>query len=360
MPQTKFLPEKADPTLLDSTVTTYSKPAIGILLINLGTPDEPTAPSIRRYLREFLSDPRVIEMPQFVWQIILNAAVLPLRPKKLVPKYELVWLEQGAPLLVYSQRQAEGLEASLRQQYAEPIHVELAMRYGNPSIPNAIRALREKSCEKILVAQLYPQYAASTTATAVDAVNRYVAKLRNQPELRFIKNYYDHPAYIQPLANAVRRYWHEHGKPERLLLSYHGLPRRCAEQGDPYYRECMLTTEALRQSLSDLNVPVYASFQSRFGAEKWLEPYTEPLLRQWAKEGVKTVHTMCPGFLADCLETLEEIQVECRDAFLEDGGTQFAYIPCLNGDPQWIEGLSQITQSHLGGWVSAKSTNSAD
>lgn len=352
---TKYLPEATDPTLLDSEVSASPDAAIGVLLINLGTPDAPTAPAIRRYLREFLSDPRVIEIPQVLWQVILNVAVLPLRPKKLVPKYELVWLEEGAPLLVYSQRQAVGLEQMLRKAKAT-IHVELAMRYGNPSIPDAIDALRAKGCEKILVLQLYPQYAASTTATAVDAVNRHLAKVRNQPEMRFVKHYFDDPAYIQPLAQSVRRYWKQHGTPERLLLSFHGLPRRCAEQGDPYYRECMLTASALRKALSDTQVPVYASFQSRFGAERWLEPYTEPLLRQWAKDGVKSVHAMCPGFIADCLETLEEIQVECRDAFLEDGGQHFAYIPCLNDDPAWVEGLHQIARQHLQGWLSAPAT----
>ncbi|MCQ9617005.1 ferrochelatase [Paenalcaligenes niemegkensis] len=347
---TKYLDEAADPTLLDSEVTSRPEAAIGVLLLNLGTPDAPTAPAIRRYLDEFLSDPRVIEIPQVLWQLILRLAVLPFRPKKLVPKYELVWMEEGAPLLVYSQRQAEGLEAKLKALQPD-IHVELVMRYGNPSIPAGIQALRDKGCEKILVAQLYPQYAASTTATAVDAVNRHVARLRNQPELRFIKNYYDDPGYIQPLAQSVRRYWAQNGTPERLLLSFHGLPRRCIEQGDPYYRECMLTASALRKALADTHVPVYASFQSRFGAERWLEPYTEPLLRQWAKEGVRSVHTMCPGFLADCLETLEEIQVECRDAFIADGGEHFGYISCLNDDPQWIDGLSHIVLKQLGGWV---------
>lgn len=353
MLQTKYLPEAADPTLLDSEITTRPQSAIGVLVVNLGTPDEPTVTAIRRYLAEFLSDPRVIEIPQILWQLILRLAVLPRRPKKLVPKYELVWLEEGAPLLVYSRRQAEGIQRQLREHYAE-VHVELAMRYGTPSIPKAIDALRVKGCEQIVVVPLYPQYAASTTATAVDAINRHLAKLRNQPEMRFIKSYYDDPAYIQPLAQSVQRYWKEHGTPERLLLSFHGLPRRCAELGDPYYRECMLTASALRKSLQAFNVPVYVSFQSRFGAERWLEPYTEPLLRQWAKEGVKTVHAMCPGFVADCLETLEEIQVECRDAFLEEGGQRFAYIPCLNDDPEWVLGLSGIVLKNLEGWLPAQ------
>ena len=346
----RFLPESPDESLLNSELTHYDQGPIGVLVVNLGTPDAPTQSAIKRYLAEFLSDPRVIEIPQFVWQFILRGAVLPLRPRKLVEKYELIWLPEGAPLLVYSQRQAEGIEASLRAQGVE-VHAELAMRYGNPSIPSAIERLRAKGCQRIVVVQLYPQYAASTTATAVDAINRYLAKLRNQPEMRFIKSYYDAPQYIQPLSQHIRRYWAEHGTPERLLLSFHGLPRRCAADGDPYYRECILTAHAVRQALADTGVPVFASFQSRFGAERWLEPYTEPLLRQWAKEGVKHVHVTCPGFLADCLETLEEIQLECRDAFLEDGGTDFGYIPCLNDDPEWVKGLTELVHQNLGGWI---------
>ena len=202
---------------------------------------------------------------------------------------------------------------------------------------------------------LYPQYAASTTATAVDELNRYVAMRRNQPETRYIKSYCQHSGYIQPLVQSIVRFWEKNQRPERLLLSYHGVPRRTVTSGDPYYRECMLTTAAVREALASYEVPVYASFQSRFGAERWLEPYTEPTLRQWAKEGVRSVHVVCPGFLADCLETLEEIQMECRDAFLEDGGQEFAYIPCLNDDPAWIEGLCDIVLQNLSGWDLRKS-----
>ena len=204
---------------------------------------------------------------------------------------------------------------------------------------------------------LYPQYAASTTATAVDELNRYLAKRRNQPETRFVKSYCQHPGYIQPLVQSILRQWQQGPKPQRLLLSFHGIPRRTVEAGDPYHRECMLTTAAVRQALAEHQVPVYASFQSRFGADRWLEPYTEPTLRQWAKEGVESVHVACPGFLADCLETLEEIQQECRDAFLEDGGKNFSYIPCMNADPDWIRGLGDIVLQNLCGWELAKTVN---
>ncbi|MGG4604571.1 ferrochelatase [Paenalcaligenes sp. Me131] len=347
---TTYLPEPSDPSLLDAHITSRPATPVGIVVMNLGTPDQPDAGSIRRYLKEFLSDPRVIEIPQPVWQLILRGAILPFRPRKLVEKYQMIWMPEGAPLLVYSQRQADGLQQRL-DPTGQHVKVELAMRYGNPSVESAVDKLRAQGCERILVVPLYPQYAASTTATAVDAVTRYAAKMRNQPELRFIRSYCDHPAYIKPLAQSITTYWGAQGKPERLLLSFHGLPRRCAEKGDPYHRECMLTTAALRRELETTGVPVHAAFQSRFGAERWLEPYTEPLLRQWAKEGVKNVHVVCPGFLADCLETLEEIKLMCRDAFLEEGGQDFAYIPCLNDDAEWVDGLAHLVREHAAGWL---------
>lgn len=347
---TTYLPEPSDPSLLDAHIASRPATPVGIVVMNLGTPDQPDAGSIRRYLKEFLSDPRVIEIPKPVWQLILRGAILPFRPRKLVEKYQMIWMPEGAPLLVYSQRQADGLQQRL-DPTGQHVKVELAMRYGNPSVESAVDKLRAQGCERILVVPLYPQYAASTTATAVDAVTRYAAKMRNQPELRFIRSYCDHPAYIKPLAKSITTYWEAQGKPERLLLSFHGLPRRCAEKGDPYHRECMLTTAALRRELEATGVPVQAAFQSRFGAERWLEPYTEPLLRQWAKEGVKNVHVVCPGFLADCLETLEEIKLMCRDAFLEEGGQDFAYIPCLNDDAEWVDGLAQLVREHAAGWL---------
>lgn len=349
----RYLPEPADPSLLQPNPSADSVPGpVGIVLINLGTPDEPQASAIRRYLAEFLSDPRVIEIPQPLWQVILRLFILPLRPRKLAPRYQQIWLAEGAPLLVWSQAQAMGL-----QQYFQgknlPAHVELGMRYGNPSIASALARLRARGCQRILVLPLYPQYAASTTATAFDKVAEYLGRLRDQPEVRTVKRYHIDPGYIGALSDKVGSYWQEYGKPERLLLSFHGLPRRCAELGDPYYRDCMETAQALRRALQAQSVPVHVSFQSRFGAEKWLEPYTEPLLREWAKQGVRRVDTLCPGFLADCLETLEEIQVECRDAFIQEGGEQLRYIPCLNGDPAWINALALIATRQLAGWLPA-------
>lgn len=346
----RYLPESPDPHAFNEHPPARDPGPVGILVMNLGTPDEPTPASIRRYLGEFLSDPRVIEIPQFAWQIILRLFILPFRPKKLAPRYQGIWLDNGSPLTVYSAAQAQGLQQNLLALGLN-VRVELAMRYGNPSVPSAIKALRAQGCERILTVPLYPQYAASTTATAVDAVTSYAARLRNQPELRFIKRYNTDPGYVQALARSVTDYWQTNGKPQRLLLSFHGLPRRTIEQGDPYYRDCMETADALRACIADQQVPVHVSFQSRFGAERWLEPYTEPLLKQWGKEGVADVDVICPGFLADCLETLEEIQEECCEAFLEAGGKQFRYIPCLNDDQDWINALTALVRRHLGGWV---------
>lgn len=345
----KIYEEQTDASLFDPQIRTRAMPKVGVLVVNLGTPATTSPQDIRRYLGQFLSDQRVIELPPALWQIILRGFILPFRPRKLSPKYESIWMEGGSPLLVYSQAQTDGIQQKL-QDKGYDIPVRLAMRYGEPAMHDVLHELTTLGCERILMVPLYPQYAASTTATAVDELNRYLAKRRNQPETRSIKSYAQHEGYIQPFVQSVLRHWKTHEKPQRLLLSFHGLPRRCIDKGDPYYRDCMLTTAAVREALADQDVPVFATFQSRFGAEKWIEPYTEPTLRQWAKEGVESVHVACPGFLADCLETLEEIQMECRDAFLEEGGTQFSYIPCLNDDPAWIDGLCDIVLQNLSGW----------
>lgn len=347
--KSRYAPEPTDVHALNPDPPLREPGPIGVLIVNLGTPDEPTPKAIRRYLGEFLSDSRVVEIPQFLWQIILRGVILPRRPVALAPRYKGIWMEQGSPLLVYSQAQAQGVQQALASRN---VRVELAMRYGNPSIPAGLDALKAAGCERILTVPLYPQYAASTTATVVDKVLAWAKTRRNQPELRFIKRYHDLPAYINVLAQQVQNYWKQHGKPERLVLSFHGLPRRTILQGDPYHRDCMETATLLKRRLGEDGDRVYVTFQSRFGAEKWLEPYTEPTLKLWAKQGVKRVDVLCPGFLADCLETLEEIQIECRDAFLADGGQELRYLPCLNDDPDWIRGLSELIITHLSGWSS--------
>ncbi len=345
-----YLSEPTDPLAFSTEPPPREPGPVGVLLVNLGTPDEPTPKSIRRYLGEFLSDPRVIEIPQWLWQVILRVFILTRRPAALAPRYKEIWLEQGSPLLVWSQLQAQGVQEHL-QAAGLDARVALGMRYGNPSIAAAINELRAAGCDRILTVPMYPQYAASTTATAVDCVAAHAARMRDQPELRFIKRFQDDDAYIQALARQVRTFWDHNGKPQRLLLSFHGLPRKSVEQGDPYYRDCMETAVLLRQALGDDGDLVHVAFQSRFGAQRWLEPYTEPTLRQWAREGITHVDVMCPGFLADCLETMEEIQMQCRDAFLGEGGQQFRYLPCLNDDPVWAAGFAALIRKSLGGWV---------
>lgn len=342
-----YLAEPADAHALAPEPPPRPEGAPGVLFINLGTPDEPTPAAIRRYLAEFLSDPRVIEIPAALWQIILRLFILPRRPRDLAPRYKEIWWKEGSPLLVGSRRQAEGVEQELARR-GVTIRAEVGMRYGNPSIASAMDALRDAGCERVLVVPLYPQYAASTTATAVDKVNAYAMRRRNQPELRFIKRYPDDAGYIAALLASIRGHWRQHGKPERLLLSFHGIPRITVEKGDPYHRDCMDTVRALKQALGEDGALVHHAFQSRFGAQEWLQPYTEPTLREWARAGVASVDVICPGFLADCLETLEEIQMQCRDAFLQEGGRAFRYIPCLNGDPAWVRGLADIVQRNLG------------
>ncbi|TFL13914.1 ferrochelatase [Pusillimonas caeni] len=345
----RYLPEPADDQAFSDHPAPRAPGPTGVLLINLGTPDAPDAGAIRLYLAEFLSDPRVIELPQVLWQPILRGAILPLRPRKLAPRYREIWHERGSPLLVWSLAQGEAVGEALKARGAR-VCVEVAMRYGRPALPEAIEKLRSQGCERILAVPMYPQYAASTTATAVDAVAQHAARLRNQPELRFIKRFHDQPEYIDALAAQVERHWEAHGLPQKLLLSFHGLPRAVIEKGDPYRRDCMETAGLLAKRLGERGALVSVAFQSRFGAQKWLEPYTEPTLRAWAREGVRQVDVMCPGFLADCIETLEEIQMQCRDAFLSEGGERFGFIPCLNDDPQWARGFAAIIGRHLQGW----------
>lgn len=346
----RYLPEPSDEQAFSDQPSSRDLGPIGILLINLGTPDAPEAGAIRRYLSEFLSDQRVIELPRLLWQPILQGVILPFRPRKLAPRYREIWHEKGSPLLVWSLAQGQALQ-QVFQARGVNARVEVGMRYGSPALGGALERLRKQGCERILVVPMYPQYAASTTATAVDAVGRHVSLLRDQPELRFIKRFHAEPEYIDALASQLEEHWQQHGVPQRLLLSFHGLPRAVVEKGDPYRRDCMETASLLAKRLGDQASLVHVGFQSRFGAQRWLEPYTEPTLRAWAREGITSVDVICPGFLADCLETLEEIQMQCRDAFLEEGGKQFRFIPCLNGDARWAQGFATIIGRHLQGWA---------
>ena len=321
-----------------------------VLLINLGTPEAPTASAVRTYLKEFLSDPRVVEIPRPLWWLILNGIILNLRPAKSAAKYAKIWDKDGSPLRVHTERQAKLLRGYLGAQGRSALLVDYAMRYGSPSIDSVLARLKQQRCERILVLPLYPQYAASTTATALDAVSDFFRRTRNIPELRMVKHFHDHPAYVAALAESVRKHWAQHGKPDRLLMSFHGLPRYTLERGDPYHCECQKTARLLAAALALAPEQYQLSFQSRFGRTEWLQPYTAATLAQWGKQGLRRVDVVCPGFVADCLETLEEIGMEGKAEFLKAGGKEFHAIPCLNESDAWIQALAQIAQEHLQGW----------
>lgn len=323
---------------------------IGVLLVNLGTPDAPTPKAIRRYLAEFLSDPRVIEIPMLLWKPILHGFILPFRPRRLAPRYAETWLADGSPLAVYTRRCANALQQELDAQ-GGGYQVAMAMRYGSPAMDQALEQLLSDGCERVLMLPLYPQYAASTTATAVDSVMRSLAHWRNQPEVRWVKRFHLDPGYLAALAGRVQAFWAEHGRADRLLMSFHGLPRACVDAGDPYYDDCLETGHALARQLGLGAHEYLITFQSRFGAQRWLEPYTEPTLVALGKQGVGHIDVICPGFVADCLETLEEIAVQARDAFVTAGGQRLRYIPALNDDAAWVQALSRLVQHQTQGWT---------
>ncbi len=338
-------------TFLAEPAFAHGTPArTAILLVNLGTPDAPTATAVRRYLKEFLSDPRVVEIPGPLWWLILNGIILNVRPAKSAAKYAQVWETEGSPLKVHTERQTKLLRGYLGERGHAGVEVDYAMRYGNPSIASVLARLKEQHCERILVLPLYPQYAASTTATAFDAISAFFNRTRNIPELRLVKHFHDHPAYIAALADGVRKHWARHGRPDRLLMSFHGLPRYTLERGDPYHCECQKTGRLLAEALELTPGQYQLCFQSRFGRAEWLQPYTAATLAQWGKQGLRRVDVVCPGFVADCLETLEEIGIEGKTEFLNAGGKEFHSIACLNESDAWISALAQIALQHLQGW----------
>ncbi|HSI49513.1 MAG TPA: ferrochelatase [Ideonella sp.] len=325
-------------------------PRVGILFTNLGTPDAATPAALRRYLAEFLSDSRVVEIPRLAWWPILHGIILRTRPAKSARKYASVWLPEGSPLLVWTQRQARALQARLAAD-GLPVIVAPAMRYGNPSIPAALQALHDQGVDRILVLPAYPQYSGATTASTVDKVAEWTRRTRRLPALRFITQYHDDPGYIQALASSVRAHWQQAGRSQLLVMSFHGMPERTLHLGDPYHCQCHKTARLLAEAL-DLSAEQYrVTFQSRFGKAKWLEPATEPTLVALAREGVESVDLLCPGFAADCLETLEEIDQEARAAFQQAGGKTFHYIPCLNDQPAHIDALASLARQHLAGWT---------
>ncbi|MCW8908551.1 MAG: ferrochelatase, partial [Sedimenticola sp.] len=318
----------------------------GVLLVNLGTPDSPSVADVRRYLKQFLSDPRVVELPRSLWWLILNGAILRLRPKRSAAAYRQVWTDQGSPLLVESRAIAEELQQALAGRLRQPVRVELAMRYGAPSIARGLEQLRQANARHILVLPLYPQYSATTTASTFDEISRVLGGWRWLPELRFINHYHDDPGYIRALADSVRRFDPDDSSRDRLLMSFHGIPQSYADQGDPYAEQCHTTAQRLADELGLQPQQWAITFQSRVGRQPWLQPYTDETLKQWGAEGVSRVDVICPGFPADCLETLEEIGEENRDYFLQAGGEQYRYIPALNRDPLHIEALASLVEWH--------------
>ena len=330
------------------------QPAIGVLLANLGTPDAPTRSALRRYLREFLWDPRVVEMPRWQWWLILNGIILNTRPQRSARLYEKVWTEEGSPLLSITRRQAAGIETLLRERIGEPVHVAVGMRYGNPSIEAGLEELRAKKCRRVLVLPAYPQYSAVTTGSTFDAVADVLKRWRWVPGLRLVQHYHDHPGYIRALASSIRRVQEGADPPEKLAMSFHGMPVRYLHDGDPYHCECHKTARLVAEELELPQDRWFVSFQSLFGKEEWLRPYTDETLKAWGERKLASVDVICPGFSADCLETIDEIGRENRHVFEEAGGGRYRFIPCLNDEPEHVAALADVALRELSGWITPK------
>ncbi len=326
---------------------TAAKPKVTIILANLGTPDEPTVPAVRQFLKQFLSDQRVIEIPKPIWQIILNLFVLPFRPKRVAHAYEMVW-NQDSPMREILMQQVEAVQKSLIQQYPEfELNIIPAMTYGNPGIASVLETLSQNPQDHVILFPLFPQYSATSTAPLFDAFAKWIPKQRNLPGISFIRDYYQHPLYIQSLAQSVREYQAKHGKAEKLLMSFHGIPQPYADKGDPYADRCRLTAKLVAEALGLSENEWAISFQSRFGKQEWVKPYTDVLLEDWGKQGVKSVQIMSPAFSADCLETLEELAIQNEEVFKDAGGESYAYIPALNSRDDHLELLNHLLQANL-------------
>lgn len=326
---------------------TAAKPKVTIILANLGTPDEPTVPEVRQFLKQFLSDQRVIEIPKPIWQIILNLFVLPFRPKRVAHAYEMVW-NQDSPMREILMQQVEAVQKSLIQQYPEfELNIIPAMTYGNPGIASVLETLSQNPQDHVILFPLFPQYSATSTAPLFDAFAKWIPKQRNLPGISFIRDYYQHPLYIQSLAQSVCEYQAEHGKAEKLLMSFHGIPQPYADKGDPYADRCRLTAKLVAEALGLSENEWAISFQSRFGKQEWVKPYTDVLLEDWGKQGVKSVQIMSPAFSADCLETLEELAIQNEEVFKDAGGESYAYIPALNSRDDHLELLNHLLQANL-------------
>ena len=331
-----------------STAFDHRQPRrIGVLLTNLGTPAAPTPGAVKTYLREFLSDPRVVEWPRWLWWIILRAVILVVRPRRSARAYQSVWTAQGSPLMLNLQAQCAALRQRIQADYGDQVMVEYAMRYGQPCLSSAVERMHQQGLCQLIVLPLYPQYSATTTASTFDALAADLTRRRWLPDVQFISHYHDFAPYIQAMAAQITRYWQQHGQPDRLILSYHGIPQRYVAAGDPYFCECHKTSRLLAQQLGLDDQQYCTTFQSRLGREPWLQPYTDHTLTDLATQGVATVHLFCPGFSADCLETLEEIAQENKQLFLRQGGQQYHYIPALNAEPEHIEALLRLVEPFL-------------
>lgn len=324
-----------------------AKPKVTIILANLGTPDAPTVPAVRAFLQEFLSDQRVIEIPKPIWQIILRLFILPFRPKRVAHAYAAVW-GKDSPMREILSQQVEAVKAELISRYPQfELHIVPAMTYGNPNIRAVLNQLSANPQDHVILLPLFPQYSATSTAPLYDAVAKWVLTQRNLPGLSIIRDYYQHPLFIQALAQSVRDYQAVHGKPEKLLMSFHGIPQPYADKGDPYADRCRITGKLVAEALGLSEDEYGISFQSRFGKQEWVKPYTDALIEDWAKQGVKSIQVMSPAFSADCLETLEELAMQNADTFKAYGGEQYSYIPALNSREDHLQLLNSLLQANL-------------
>lgn len=328
---------------------------LGVLVTNLGTPESPTKQALKPYLKEFLSDPRVVEIPRLLWWMILNLVILNIRPRRSAKAYETVWTEQGSPLMVHTKNQAEAIKQQIQQKWGDNVVVDFAMRYGQPAVADTIDKMLQAGVRKLLVLPLYPQYCASTTASTFDAVAAAMTNRRWMPELRFVTEYNDFPDYIQAIADKIRLHWQTNDRTDKLIFSYHGIPKRYLLNGDPYHCQCYKTSRLIAENLGLDKDRYLTTFQSRFGREEWLKPYTDHTLKALPNEGVKSVQIVCPGFSSDCLETIEEIGEENREYFMEAGGERYEYIEALNSDPQHISALVKLIEKNLQGWEASES-----
>ncbi len=326
-----------------------SKEKIGVLITNLGTPDAPNKKELKVYLNQFLSDPRVIELPKFLWQIILKLVILQIRPSKSAEAYKQIWTDKGSPLLDIANRQLNKIQSSFSSKN-ENIVFEVGMRYGNPSIPDALLKLQKKQVRRLLVLPMYPQYCAATTGSTFDEVTNVLQKWRWIPEMRFINQYFEEKNYIEALSNSIKSFWKKTSKPQKIIFSYHGIPKRYLTNGDPYHCFCLKTTRLVKEYMGLSDDEIMTTFQSRFGREEWLKPYTSETLKELPKQGIKNIHIISPGFSSDCLETLEELEEENKEYFMESGGENYHYIPCLNDHDDHIDVFVNLIKKHTQGW----------